>query len=324
MELLGSTRPLRLPTTADQVLVWRNPRAGSGARDALLARLLRELTSRGLRSQVVKDLTALPDLVRKYSLEGRLRTVIAAGGDGTADAVANLTTAETPLSIFPLGTENLLAKYLCLTANPIALADAIEFGRFVRLDAGEIRIGEAPPRIFLLMMGCGFDAEVARRLHQFRDGHITHWSYAKPIVEAIRTYDYPLVTVTSHESLESPALETIAAHWVFVFNTPSYAVGLGICADANPFDGQLDLVTFRGGSLWQGLWHLGSVLMRRHRGRSGVQCLRTSCLRITSDSQVPVQLDGDPWGELPVEIRVLPQRLMAIVPQEWTSPCLMR
>src|SRR5690606_19824908 len=205
--------------------------------------------------------------------------------------------------------------------DPASFADAIEFGRVIRLDAGEIRIGESPPRIFLLMMGCGFDAEDARRLHEMRDGHITHWSYAKPIFGAIRSYEYPIVTVTSHESPDGPAIHTIDAHWVFVFNTPSYAVGLGICPDANPFDGQLDLVTFRGGSFWRGLWHLGSVLMRRHRGRPSVQCLRTGCLRIRSDRPVPVQLDGDPWGELPVEIRALPGRLTAVVPPEWTNPC---
>jgi diacylglycerol kinase family enzyme len=320
MKLLGSTSPVRLPATADRVLLLRNPRAGAGTNARRLARLLKELSVRGFRYEVITDLAELPEQVEALSAGGHLRTVVAAGGDGTADAVANLTPPGTPLTIFPLGTENLLAKYLRLTADPATLADTIDFGRIIRLDAGEIRIGSAPPRIFLLMMGCGFDAEVIRRLHEMRDGHITHLSYAKPILDAIRTYDYPTVSVTCHETPDGPAVQRITAHWVFVFNTPSYAVGLGICPDANPFDGELDLVTFRGGSFWQGLLHLGNVLMRRHRGRASVKCLRTGCLRITSDRSVPVQLDGDPWGELPVDIRILPERLTAVVPQEWTTP----
>jgi diacylglycerol kinase (ATP) len=320
MKLLGPTSPVQLRSTADRVLLLRNPTAGSGTSAARLGRLIHELTVRGLRPEVITDLAELPNQVRTLTDQGRLRTVVAAGGDGTAEAVANLTTADTPLTIFPLGTENLLAKYLRLTADPVAIADAIEFGRVVKLDAGEIRIGDASTRIFLLMMGCGFDAEVIRRLHQVRDGHITHLSYAKPILEAIRTYDYPVVKVTCHEDPEGPAVQTITAHWVFLFNTPSYAVGLGICPDANPFDGALDLVTFHGGSLWQGLMHLGSVLLRRHRRRPSVQSLQARCVRITSDRPVPIQLDGDPWGVLPVDVRIMPERLTAVVPQEWTNP----
>ena len=41
------------------------------------------------------------------------------------------------------------------------------------------------------MIGCGFDAEVVRRVHLERDGHITRLSYLKPIWESIRSYEYP-------------------------------------------------------------------------------------------------------------------------------------
>ena len=125
------------------------------------------------------------------------------------------------------------------------------------------------------MMGCGFDAEVIHRLHRARAGHITHLSYAKPILDAIRTYDYPTVKVTCHEDRDGPAVRTITAHWVFVFNTPSYAVGLEIFPDADPFDGKLDLITFHGGSFFRGLLHLGSILLGRHRQRRSVQTART-------------------------------------------------
>ncbi len=41
------------------------------------------------------------------------------------------------------------------------------------------------------MVGCGFDAEVVHRLHATRGGHISMWSYSKPIFESIRSYQYP-------------------------------------------------------------------------------------------------------------------------------------
>jgi diacylglycerol kinase (ATP) len=49
------------------------------------------------------------------------------------------------------------------------------------------------------MVGCGLDAEVVRRVHSRRSGHIHHSSYARPIWDAIRHYRYPQLRVISTE-----------------------------------------------------------------------------------------------------------------------------
>src|SRR4029450_10193597 len=99
----------------------------------------------------------------------KLRAVVAAGGDGTVSLIANRTPPGTPLAILPLGTENLLARYLEVAADPQQLARLIAGGWCISLDAAQ-----AGPRIFTLMAGCGFDAEVVRRLHRHRTGNIHH------------------------------------------------------------------------------------------------------------------------------------------------------
>jgi len=40
-------------------------------------------------------------------------------------------------------------------------------------------------------------------------------------------------------------------------------------------------------------------------------------VRIESDESVDYQLDGDPGGQLPVEMRVLPARVSLIVTETW-------
>jgi diacylglycerol kinase (ATP) len=45
--------------------------------------------------------------------------------------------------------------------------------------------------------------------------------------------------------------------------------------------------------------------------------VQTRRLRIEAAGAAPYQLDGDPGGELPVEIRVLPRRLTLLVPRPW-------
>ena len=109
----------------------------------------------------------------------------------------------------------------------------------------------------------------------------------------------------------------ITARWVFVFNSPSYAGGLEICPEAVPYDGWLDLVTFQESSFWRGLVLVGSVLLGQHGNSPGPRSLRVRGLRIEAEARVKYQVDGDPGGDLPVEIRVLPERLRVIVPQAW-------
>jgi diacylglycerol kinase family enzyme len=56
------------------------------------------------------------------------------------------------------------------------------------------------------------------------------------------------------------------------------------------------------------------VLAGRHRRLADCGVGRAARLRITSEEQVPYQLDGDLGGFLPVEIEILPMRMTLLVP----------
>lgn len=280
-----------------------------------------------MHAEIVQDVQDLPTLVQERLADGRLRAVVAAGGDGTARLVAERTPPGTPLAILPLGTENLLAGYLEASSNAQSLATTIANGRIVQLDAAQ-----GNGRLFALMAGCGFDADVVRRLHRQRRGHIHRFSYVKPIFESIRNYDYPPLRI--HYEVRQPRQETgapigvegnqqvmtegdITARWAFVVNLPRYAGGLNFAPAASGCDGLLDVCTFRGGSLWNALWYLGGVLIGQHEQMDGFSLVRCTRLRIESDGPVPYQLDGDPGGELPLDIEVLPGRLTLLVSPAW-------
>jgi diacylglycerol kinase family enzyme len=235
---------------------------------------------------------------------------VAAGGDGTVAYIANRTPPDVPLAILPLGTENLLSKHLGLTPDPARLVDVIRGGATVRLDAGQ-----AGERLFVLMAGCGFDADVVRRLHGERRGHISHFSYFRPLLAAMWNYKYPELRVYCRTA-DGEETE-IAARWVFVMNVPRYALGLAISPDARADDGLLNVCTFRKGALWNGLIYLSGIWRGRHRQWRDFQSVLATEVRIESADAVPFQLDGDPGGFLPVDIRVLPARLRLLVAQSW-------
>lgn len=306
---------------AREVFIAANPRAGARWQGGLIEELAGQLARADFQTVVHQDLGELQAAVRDSLAARRLRAVVSAGGDGTICRLAHETPPGTPLAILPLGTENLLARHLNLTADPARLARIIERGCLIRQDAGT-----ANGKLFNLMVGCGFDADVVRRLHMQRTGHIHHWSYAQPILDSILNYQYPELRVRYEPVVplgETPLPEnewpTLAARWVFVVNLPRYAGGLCFSSRASGADGLLDLCSFREGSLWNGLLYLGGVYLGQHEGWKDFQHVMTRRMRIEGESDTPFQLDGDPGGELPVEINILPQRLTLLVEERWAA-----
>ncbi|HUG67792.1 MAG TPA: diacylglycerol kinase family protein [Pirellulaceae bacterium] len=303
---------LQLPESARSVLISRNPKAGARSGLPTVERLSGLLAAQDFQVETLTDIDELSSKSAQLLRDGELRCVVSAGGDGTVALLANRLPRDTPLAVLPLGTENLLSKHLQMRGDPAEVCQTICEGRAQKFDAG--RAGD---QIFLIMAGCGFDAEVVRRLHNERTGHIHHLSYAKPIWDSIHNYDYPELRVHCEipASDSTPArTQTITARWAFVVNLPRYAGGLRIAPDASGNDGLLDVCTFKDGSLWSGLRYLSGVILGQHASWDDCVTVRAAKIRIDSDSPVPLQLDGDPSGFLPTEIDVLPDHLTLLVP----------
>jgi len=298
-----------IDSAAKSVIISINPNSGASDNQAVARKLEGLLRENGLEVHMPTEIASIRKLATELHQNGQLRAVVAAGGDGTAAMLVNELPFAFPLAVLPLGTENLLAKYLDVSSDPEQLCELILDGRMVSLD-----VGRANEKYFLVMCSCGFDADVVSRLHSARKGHISHWSYARPIIDAISRYRYPTLRIQADDSGE-----VIKSKWAFVFNIPRYAMNLPIVSDADSMDGKLDLCTFRGGNLLRGLFYLGGVIFRQHRRWKDTRFVKFTTLRIESDEPVPYQLDGDPGGQLPLNIRVEPGYLKVIVAKTWIS-----
>ena len=297
-----------LPSDADHVLILQNPTAGRQNQQRRVQELQQELRQLGLETTCFSDIHALTSKAKQTHHDGTLRAVVAAGGDGTVGLVVNHLPAGIPIAVLPLGTENLLARSFDIQSENAA--QVIHQGSFVRLDAGE-----ANDRLFLLMFSCGLDADIVDRLHKRRQGHISHWSYLRPILASIRSYRYPEVRVYfEHGGDSEPTTQEVAARWVFVNNLPIYALKIPIVPQAIGTDGVLDLCTLRRGSLPAALWYLAGILLRRHQRWKDCTTANVTSVRLESDHPVAFQLDGDPGGQLPVHIQVHPQRVTLLIP----------
>jgi diacylglycerol kinase family enzyme len=177
------------------VLIVFNPVAGR-RRAALLWRVLDVLVANGVRLDVAETRCAgdAACLAREAAGRGE-RMVVAAGGDGTIAEVANgLLGSGTLLGVIPLGTANVLAHELALPFDARAVAAALAFGRTRRLWPGMAR-GADGTRLFVQMLGIGFDAHVVHRLPVPLKRAFGRGAYVLQTLHDAVSYRYPPITV---------------------------------------------------------------------------------------------------------------------------------
>jgi diacylglycerol kinase family enzyme len=295
------------------VLVLVNPRAGQYGVDGEVRRFQDIATRGGFHVTTLSDLAQAAAMANQWWADGRLRALVGVGGDGTARELVTRTNPGVPITLLAAGTGNVVARHFGLPRRARELYNVIARGRVLPIDAGS-----AAGRLFLAMVGCGLDAEVVRRLHRGRlrgSGHISYWSYVKPILESVRSYCYPEIQVRVYcgPPGAGPSHATVA-RWAVVCNLPRYGWGLPLAPWTDPRDGLLDVCAFDRGSWWNGLRYLAAVQLGIHRRLPDCFTSPAGRVRLEADRPVGYQLDGDPGGVLPVDIEVLPGRVSLLVP----------
>lgn len=295
-----------------EATIIANPSSGRAKRHGLLATLRNRLMEAGMsvRTELTRHAGHARQLARAAS-ERRQGLVVVVGGDGTIREAANgVIGTSTPLLIVPSGTENILAKYLGIRANPDQIIDIVEGGVLFEMDA--IQRGDEH---FLLVAGIGFDAEVVRLLSSGRNGHITHSCYFWPIWRTFWSYRHPQVHV---EADGATVFE--GEGMVFVGNVPRYAIGLRLLDSANSADGLLDLCVFPCSARFTLVRHALAALRRSHvtGGRAIYRQARRVSVR--SETEVSVEMDGDLSSPLPASFSISPRSVRLLVAADWHQP----
>jgi len=292
--------------SAKVIIFAINPNSGASDKRALCESIAKRLESEGFEPILLTDLGEVESQTKQHLESGTLRAVVSAGGDGTVSLLGNLLPAETPFAILPLGTENLLGRHLGLKADEEFFVSLIKQGKFRKIDAGR-----ANGKLFFVVASCGFDAAVVKRLDEVRTGHINYFSWLKPIAQTIFSYKFPPLKIwIDGQQTDRPV------RWAFIFNIPKYAINLRITPEAIDNDGKLDACTYRDGGLFRGIWYLCVTFLGSHKRLDAASFAKFESMRIEADCEETVyfELDGDPGGELPVEIEAVPEGLTVLVP----------
>ena len=291
---------------SSRVLVIYNPAAGQW-RKRKLQTTLAALKGLGCAVTLFATQKAGDAQERALTLTAEeFDVVVAAGGDGTINEVANgLANAENavpPLAIIPLGTANVLAQEIGLRGNPRAVARAIANGSRMK-----VHLGDANGRYFLMMAGVGFDAHVVANVDlalKRRAGKIAY--VVETLVQGLR-YGFPRCRVTIDG-------KTHDACSVVVCNGRHYGGPFVAAPKASLAEPAFEVCLLEKGGYRHVIRYGVALVMGRLSALPDVQILTGKSLRIEGEAGLPVQGDGDIIATLPVEIGVAERTLELVIP----------
>lgn len=242
-------------------------------------------------------------LARDAVAEGFTR-IVAAGGDGTINEVANgLAGTGTALGVLPLGTVNVFAMELGLPSQNLDLCWDIIRGANVRL----VDLPSANGKYFVQLGGVGLDAQVVKETSLALKRSFGPLSYLISAAQ-IAARQPPKLFV---ESDNAPVDE---GSFVLVGNGRLYGGPFPFFKHAIIDDGLLDVVVFKRLGYLEIIQYLQDVVFSPKIRAPEVEYFQTEHLRVSSEQDVPVELDGELAGNCPVEFRINKKALRVLAP----------
>jgi YegS/Rv2252/BmrU family lipid kinase len=287
---------------SDAVIIG-NPNSGRAGSKALLERCAKTLRSGGLTVEILN--TEQPDHATELAALAGNRLVVAAGGDGTINEIINGLDEEATLGILPLGTANVLARELGLPLDVERACERILHGERVRIDLGVAMNQEGVERRFACMAGIGFDAHVVRAVTPRLKRRLGGLAFALMAFKVLAAEDFPWVQVIHGDM-------THVTRFAIVANAHRYGGVYRVSRSGLLTSGELEVVLVGRVSVLLRPDILGRILARRPLDRSMRSFTATEVSAHAPDADVPVQLDGEVWGYLPMYFRVEPQALEVV------------
>ena len=288
---------------AREAIIIGNPEAGRNRGKDRLKRCAEILRSGGLHVEVWP--TERPQHATELAALAGARLVVAAGGDGTVNEVVNGLETDATLGVLPLGTANVLARELGLPLNAEAACKRIITGQERYIDIGIATDRKGRERRFTCMAGMGFDAHVVNEVTPRLKRYLKILAFPLAAFKVYLEGDLPPLHVIHGE-------DTHVTQFAIVANGQYYGGDFRVAEDAALATGKLEVVLVdRVGRLLRADV-LTRILARRPLDRS-MRSFTASELRATSPgAHVPVQLDGEVWGRLPMSFRIEPDSLTVV------------
>jgi diacylglycerol kinase (ATP) len=245
--------------------------------------------------------------VAKMGIEAGFTRIIAMGGDGTVNEVANgLLGSSAALGVIPAGTGNDFVRMLGIPSDPLEAVKMLPQAAERMVDVGRV----AESRYFVNGLGIGIDAQVARDvLAMERLRGAPAYIYAA-VKEVFRFDAFPVRLQGEGISEELRCLS------LGVANGKYCGGGFMLAPRAIVDDGLIDVASIGDFPKPERLFRLPQARAGKHLKLPQVRYFQVPRITLSSEARLIAHMDGEPY-ELPrtaFPVTVVPRALRVLVP----------
>ncbi len=259
----------------------------------------------------IRDPARLAETVREVLEDGSgYETLILGGGDGTVSSVVDfLAHRDVTLGLLPLGTANDFARTLEIPPDVDGACDTIANGKVVDVD-----LGLAGRNYYVNVASVGLGVGATQALTPWAKRNIGALAYPVAAIKAFMTHEpfsaRLLFPDGDHEPVEHERLLQVA-----IGNGKFYGGGMVVAPGSGIDDKSLDVYAIRLGrhrDLFGAARYLKSGDFIRNES---VSQYRTTRVRLETDPELSVNIDGELVATTPQDFSVANDALKVLVPQ---------
>jgi YegS/Rv2252/BmrU family lipid kinase len=298
----------------NNIFVLVNPVSANGSTREVWPKIEEEMKQRGLEFETHMTTAAgsATQAVRQALKDGKT-TIIAVGGDGTANEVVNgFFEGETPinpdarLGIISRGTGCDLIKTLGIPKDYPGALDVIAANRERKIDLALMEYtqddGTPGRRWFANIADAGLGATVCKRVNRVSKSAGGLLSYLSGTLWSVLSYKnrWARIAVDGEQIYEGSLV--LAA----VANGNYFGGGMHLAPIARIDDGKLDLILVRGLGKLRLLVNLLRIYRGTHLSHPKISTYRVDEVEINGEKPLEIEMDGETPGNSPVKISVRP------------------
>ncbi len=242
--------------------------------------------------------------------------VVAVGGDGTVNEVANgilrsTGASSTVLGVVSTGTGSDFARSVGIPRHYASACSCLTSQRRSVIDVGVVEYrskGQTLRRCFVNTAGIGFDAaavEMTERLPKYFGGTIP---YLAGLLRALFGYRNKSVVLHVGDKVETARMLSVV-----VANGSYFGGGMHVAPEASLNDNLLDVVVIGDVGKFELLKALPMVYKGTHGTHPKVSIEKATNITVQSSEQILVHADGELLGEGPASFWLMPAALSIVV-----------
>ena len=233
-------------------------------------------------------------------------TIVAAGGDGTLNAVVNSVlknNINTKIGIIPAGTANDFARYLNIQKPYYEAAKIIAEGKTKKVDIGRIN-----DSFFVNVFGIGLITNISNYVDLSLKNTLGNMAYYLKALEKIQNLEPMSLTIKNSSEIINEKL------LFFLALNSGGAGGFDNLTESDISDGKFDCVGVKECTIPEAMALLLSFLKGEHLQNDNVLYYRDNYTEILYCSHQETNVDGEKGPSLPIKLTMGDCRLDIYVP----------